>query len=237
MIKNITIWLFIYYNMKSKDIESENITVDNMDSQHIQDCKRIWKNSMGDDWASEKRINQSIEQELAYVVENDGVVLGFCIGVIGELENITYCNEQVLDSIELDRNRYVKYIDTICVNRDFRGKGIGSQLTNKLVDKLRNIKKSLPIITEAWIKENKADGTNLLENTRFVEIYNSQTSSNNENNESENEYWVGSSECKECGKENCECDGAMYMDDRVSNKNNINGSDNREDILEENEWI
>lgn len=195
-------------------------------SKHKKQCIEVWSNLMGEEWSSEERILQACRQKgKAFVVEKEGKVYGFCIGIVDIAGNITYCRDSILEEVSIEEDEIIKYYDTICIRKEFQRNGIGSVLTNRILTEMREMQPSRPIVAEPWIKDQDVDGADVLGDEFVTEI------------QCKN-YWNDENDCKICDGP-CECSGSMAVDfdgtgeDETSDKE----SNSNDSSLENNNFI
>ena len=184
-----------------------------LSEKDIQKCVDLWTKRMAEGYQdSLLLINAAKETNgySGYVGEDEGEVLGFSAGYIGEFANsIDIPYAEVESNCELKPAQKVGYIAIVCVVEGYENQGIGTKLCSRMATDLEQ--KGFSLITQVWHRDG-VDGGDVVRKIGFEPVI------------SLSDYWRYTTStcepCPECGMSPCECRGTLFLKtNKRGNKN------------------
>lgn len=168
------------------------MNIQEIDESDYSKVVNIVKEGLGETYANNV---ESLEKEdnVLLTAKENGEIVGFACGYNSDNP------EEYVDNFN-EETPAKSILEKVVVREGYRGKGIGSKLTEERLNRLEQ-----PTLAEAWMRTGEPDSTIILENFGFELLKRIENAWYEESIEEEDEEF-----CPDCGKI-CECNSGIYI--------------------------
>ena len=183
-------------NINTKKLDNKNILIVKMDKSMLCEVSQIASATLGSSFVNE----DIFDNEINLCAKIDEKIVAYATTKFIDLD---YLKKIIRDKkLHLDEFLKIGYIDSIAVNEDYSGYGIGTLLLKNTLSKLRENKIGFAIMA-GWINKDQVNIKKLAIKEGFKEEFIIE------------DFWKEDSlkfnfDCTACGKPPCLCSAIIY---------------------------
>ena len=184
-------------NINTKKLDNKNINIVKMDKSMLCEVSQIASKTLGSSFVNE----DILDNDINLCAKIDEEIVAYATTKFIDLD---YLKKIIRDKkLQLDEEFLkIGYIDSIAVNEDYSGYGIGTLLLKDTISKLREHKIGFAIMA-GWINKDQVNIKKLAIKEGFKEEFIIE------------EFWKEDSiklnfDCTACGKPPCLCSAIIY---------------------------